>query len=309
MSTSTPGSATDHRPFLTIGMAVYNEFDGVYFTVQALRLYHDLSDTEILLIDNFGCEHTREFIEATPGARYLLATERQGTAAPRDLIFREGRGEVILCCDAHVLFAPDAIARLKAYYRAHPTTRDLIQGPLLYDTLRPDAIATHFDPVWRAQMWGTWGTDPRGLDPDGPPFEIPMQGLGIFSCRKAAWLGFNPDFQGFGGEEGYIHEKFRQAGAKTLCLPGLRWLHRFGRPAGIPYRVTVDEKVRNYLIGHLELGLPLDPIIEHFSTQMPRDRLRDLVERVIAAHAGISPDPRLLAGLDAAETDRPGAER
>jgi hypothetical protein len=288
-------TAADPSPFLTIGMAVYNDFDGVYFTVQSLRLAHDLIDTEILVIDNFGCDHTRQFVEGLPGARYIRATERQGTAAPRDLLFHEGRGEVILCCDAHVLFAPGAIAALKAYYRAYPDTRDLIQGPLLYDNLQPQAIATHFDPVWRAQMWGVWGTDPRGFDPDGPPFEIPMQGLGVFSCRKEAWLGFNPNFRGFGGEEGYIHEKFRQAGARTLCLPALRWLHRFGRPAGIPYRVTVEEKLRNYLIGHLELGLSIQPVIEHFSTQAPTENVLRQTEAVLQEYGGISLDSRLLS--------------
>jgi hypothetical protein len=40
---------------LTIGMATYNDFDGVYFTIQALRLYQDLADTELLVVDNFGC--------------------------------------------------------------------------------------------------------------------------------------------------------------------------------------------------------------------------------------------------------------
>jgi hypothetical protein len=40
---------------LTIGMSVYDDFDGVYFTIQALRLYHlkhlDI-DTEFIVIDN-----------------------------------------------------------------------------------------------------------------------------------------------------------------------------------------------------------------------------------------------------------------
>jgi hypothetical protein len=93
-------------------------------------------------------------------------------------------------------------------------------------------------------MWGIWATDRRGKDPEGDPFEIPMQGMGVFSCRKGAWPGFNPMFRGFGGEEGYIHEKFRQAGGRCLCLPWLRWTHRFGRPAGIGHSLTVEEKLR-----------------------------------------------------------------
>ena len=49
---------------LSIGMATYDDFDGVYFTVQALRLYQDIEDTEILVIDNYGCELTKAFVEA-----------------------------------------------------------------------------------------------------------------------------------------------------------------------------------------------------------------------------------------------------
>jgi glycosyltransferase involved in cell wall biosynthesis/Sec-independent protein translocase protein TatA len=275
---------------LTIGMATYNDFNGVYFTLQALRLYQDLRDTELLVIDNYGCLDTKALVESwMHGARYLLATEVRGTAAPRDLVFREARGEAVLCCDSHVLFAPGAIRRLKEYYREHPDCPDLLQGPLVYDDL--ETISTHFEPVWRAEMWGTWATDPRGQDPEGEPFEIPMQGLGAFSCRKAAWPGFNPRFRGFGGEEGYIHEKFRRAGGRCLCLPWFRWMHRFGRPAGIEYPLTVEEKLRNYLIGHAELGLDPIPVLAHFSEILPEGR----VEAVAAEALGGPQAPEPMA--------------
>src|SRR5215204_127402 len=266
------GQGVDGVVALTIGMATYNDFNGVYFTLQALRLYQDLQDTELLVVDNYGCPATKELVEGwVHGARYVPATEVRGTAAPRDLVFREARGEAVLCCDSHVLFAPGAIRRLKEYYRAHPDCPDLLQGPVVYDDLQ--TISTHFEPVWRAEMWGIWGTDPRGQDPEGEPFEIPMQGLGVFSCRKGAWPGFNPMFRGFGGEEGYIHEKFRQAGGRCLCLPWLRWTHRFGRPAGIEYPLTVEEKLRNYVIGHAELGLDPTPVLAHFSEILPEDHV------------------------------------
>jgi hypothetical protein len=213
------------------------------------------------------------------GARYVLATEVRGTAAPRDLVFHEARAEAVLCCDSHVLFAPGAIRRLKEYYQEHPECPDLLQGPLVYDDLQ--TISTHFEPVWRAEMWGIWATDPRGQDPEGEPFEIPMQGLGAFSCRKAAWPGFNPMFRGFGREEGYIHEKFRRAGGRCLCLPWFRWTHRFGRPAGIEYSLTVEEKLRNYLIGHAELGWDLTPVLAHFSEILPEDHVVGVAAEVL----------------------------
>src|ERR671921_11723 len=100
-----------------------------------------------------------------------------------------------------------------------------------------------------------------------------MQGMGAFSCRKGAWPGFNPMFRGFGWEEGYIHEKVRRAGGRCLCLPWLRWTHRFGRPAGIEYPLTVEEKLRNYLIAHAELGLDPTPVLSHFSEILPEDRV------------------------------------
>lgn len=265
-------------PELTIGMATYDDFDGVYFTLQALRLYHDLDNTELLVVDNYGCDHTRDLVRGWLGGTYLRATDAVGTAVAKDLVFATANGAAVLCCDSHVLFPPGVIARLKRFHRDRPDCADLLQGPLVYDD--GELISTHFDPVWRDKMWGVWATDARGRDPDGEPFEIPMQGLGVFSCRTDAWPGFHPGFRGFGGEEGYIHEKFRQAGHCCLCLPWLRWMHRFGRPRGVPYPLTVEDKLRNYLLGHADLGLDPAPVLDHFAGYLPADRIA-----VVAAQA------------------------
>jgi len=102
------------------------------------------------------------------------------------------------------------------------------------------------------------------------PFEIPMQGLGLFFVRKAAWLKFNENARAFGGEEGYIHEKYRRYGYKVLCLPFLKWLHRFGRPDGVKYTLTLKDKVRNYILGFTEIGMNLEPIRKHFMDEVKR---------------------------------------
>ena len=276
-----------HRPPLTIGIPTYKDFDGVYFTLQALRLYQDLEGTELLVVDNFGSEDTRTLVEGWTGGRYVLTTDVVGTAAAKEAVFREARGEAVLCCDSHVLLVPGAVAHLKQYYLEHPESRDLLQGPMLYDD--GQSISTHFEPRWRGQMYGTWATDPRGLDENGEPFEIPMQGMGVFSCRTDAWPGFNPRFRGFGGEEGYVHEKFRRAGRRCLCLPWLRWMHRFGRPDGVPFPLTVEEKLRNYLIGHAELGLDTTPVLEHFGEYLAPDRIAEVVEEALGRSAASVP--------------------
>jgi hypothetical protein len=90
-------------------------------------------------------------------------------------------------------------------------------------------------------------------------------------------------FRGFGGEEGYIHEKMRQHGGRVLCLPWLRWGHRFGRANGVPYRVSVEDKLRNYLLGYDELGLDLTPVLEHFAEHVPAERVIAVAEQTFLA--------------------------
>jgi glycosyltransferase involved in cell wall biosynthesis len=306
-------------------MACYDDFDGVWFSVQALRMYHAecAGQIELVVVDNHPDsphgQAVRQYVENwVPGGRYVPFADAQGTAAAKERVFHEARGAAVLCMDSHVLLEPDAIRRLIVWYDDHRRCRDLLQGPLVYDDLK--SFASHFDDEWRGQMWGVWACDPRAelrrevaerVDrktgarhvqvsvTEGPPFEVPAQGMGVFSCRKDAWPGFNPRFRGFGGEEFYIHEKFRQAGARTLCLPFLRWVHRFGRPGGVPYRVTIEEKFRNYVIGLTELGLPLERCIAHFRGALPEHTLLQILRDALTESAGCTAGPRPESAADA----------
>jgi hypothetical protein len=123
---------------------------------------------------------------------------------------------------------------------------------------------SHFEPSWGAGMFGQWAADERSSVVTGQPFEIEMSGLGVFACRRDAWPGLNPLFRGFGGEEGYLHEKFRRAGGRVLCHPALGWTHRFSRPNGVPYANTWNDRVRNYLAGWRELGWDTSGVGTHF---------------------------------------------
>ena len=108
------------------------------------------------------------------------------------------------------------------------------------------------------------GFSKLGFDSNESEFEIFSQGLGLFFTSKHAWLGFNEHCRGFGGEECYIHEKYRKANRKALCLPFLKWLHRFARPDGVKYELTIDNKVRNYILEFTELDLDLSPVYKEF---------------------------------------------
>lgn len=99
---------------------------------------------------------------------------------------------------------------------------------------------------------------------DEEPFEVFAQGTGCFFVRKNAWLGYNKHVRGFGGEECYIHEKFRKSGAKSICLPFLTWLHKFHRAETPSYPLENYYKIRNYILEFVELGLDLSPIKKYF---------------------------------------------
>ena len=250
---------------LTIGMATYDDFDGVYFTLESLKAYHDLNDVELVVVDTKKepCKDTQNVCNNV-GAKYFHRPDKVGTSASRNHVFEVASGRFVMCIDCHVLLVKDSIKKLKEYLKNNLNTEDLIQGPLLYDDHKH--VSTHFDPQWRGQMFGTWGTDKRYLTEE--KFEIPMQGLGLFCMRKAVWPKFNQHFRGFGGEEGYIHEKVRQNGGKTLCLSWLKWIHRFGRPKGVPYPLQLKDRVINYLIGWIELGLDYSEILQFFKESL-----------------------------------------
>lgn len=269
------------RTRFSVGMAVYDDYDGAYFTAQALLAYHRPWVGEILLVDNLPdsrCgQRLQKLASALAVGRYIPFPDPVGTAAPRDRIFREAQWDHVVVVDCHVLIEPGGLEALADFYASHPYSNDLVQGPLLYDNRL--SVSTHFNDEWRSGMWGRWETDTE-LFPPGqvdvydrpvasrPWKEIKAQGLGLFACRKSAWLGFHPLFRGFGGEEHYIHEKFRRNGRRCWCVSGLQWVHRFADigpgASASKYPVRSTDKCRNYVLGFTEIGLDLRPIREHF---------------------------------------------
>ena len=135
-----------------------------------------------------------------------------------------------------------------------------------------------------------------GTDKFEKPIEIFAQGLGVFFTRKNSWLKFNKDCDGFGGEECYIHTKYRQNGRKCYNLPFLKWLHRFGRPDGVPYRLTLENKVKNYIHEFDELGLDISPVRDHFVNQqmMKLDTFNEIYESCTTKKQVTTPEARLL---------------
>jgi hypothetical protein len=272
---------------LTIGMATHDDYDGLYFSIQSIRTYHKeiLDDIEFVIIDNNPNSKHGEAIRKLLNwikepVQYLPFTKYQSTSV-KNKIFELADTPYVLCIDSHVLIEPGAIKKLIDFYDNRLDGGNLLQGPLIYDDMV--SISTHFNlDVWGDYMWGQWATDERGIDPNNPPFEIPAQGMGLFSCRKDSWLGFNKNFRGFGGEEGYIHKKYIKKGKKTLCLPFLRWVHRFERPNGSSYPNNLEQRFRNYYIGFTELSLNKLLLLKQFKQFANSDYIEKLDDEINA---------------------------
>lgn len=273
----------------TIGMSTYDDFDGVYFTIQALRMYHSSlinNSCEILVIDNNpDGSHSQALKDLINGwlsknVRYISYKNKTSTSV-RNEIFNNASGKYTVSLDCHVMIQDGGLDKLLEYYNNNPNCKDIISGPLWYDNL--NHYSTEFSPVWRGDMYGVWGTNLEAMN-RGEPFEIPMMGLGLFSCETKNWPGFNEHFKGFGGEEGYIHEKFRRNGGRAICIPQLKWIHRFARPNGVKYPLILEDRIWNYFVGWLEITK--DPnhymIIDtysHFKNRIPHSSLDNILEQ------------------------------
>lgn len=270
--------------FLTVGMTTHNDYDGVFFTVQSLRLHHPETPFDLIVVDQnpdspYG-KLTKAFVERF-GTYIPQPGATGGPPQGRNAYFQAAKTPVVLSVDCHVLFQQGSLAKVVEYFSLNPDSKDLLHGPLLYDDL--NSYSTHWEPKWMPNNFGHWATDARGKDPKGTPFEIPFSGVGVMACRKAAWPGYSPDFLGFGAEEWYIHRKFRRRGGTVLCHPGVRWVHRFGRMPHSSYSALLWQTIYNHLLGSIELHDHADVEVQlkHWM-QYPReldDALRTLAAK------------------------------
>ncbi len=289
-----------HKPKLTIGMPHCEDFDGVWFSIQSLCLHHAevMQDVEIIVVndgpDSASTRAVRAFVEnfgnKCHSMKFINHEQPLGPALAKNDVFLNAKADHVLCMDCHILFPPGVIKRLIEFFEKNPQSNDLYCGPNVLDDLQ--TTQTEMIPIWRGQAWGIWHYNPAGDDPDGEPYEIWGNGCGLMACRKFAWVGFNPHFRGFGAEEGYIHEKFRKFGRRAMNLPFLKWIHRYERPTGPGFFLSRETKMRNYVLGFIELGMDLQPIYDHFvSLGHPGEELN---QHLVREH---SVDPQLLAGL------------
>lgn len=268
------------RPKLTVGIATCHDFNGIWPTIQSLKIHHAecMDDIELVVIDNEpgGSKHSEaaKILTSRWGGKhlpkYVHFTDVEGTAVAKGKVFEHATGEAVMVMDSHVMLPTGVLRRLIDFYDANPGTMDLYQGPCLADDVtqkdgKPSLVGSHFSPGFRGFMDGQWAIDERVYSDD--PFEIPMQGMWLFTCRREAWVGFHPLSRGFdASEQGYIHTKFRKRGHRCWCLPWLKSAHRFGHIDGVKYSWNDKDRIWCYLLSWLDVGYPdIGDIKRHFT--------------------------------------------
>lgn len=276
---------------LTVCMATFDDYDGVFFTVQSLRMQNmalPLAEQwlhEVIVMDNNPTsphgEALRKFAAEIPHLmRVMPVTDRVGSFIKYDAI-KQATGDVVLGLDCHVLLFDGFLPALRRWWADHQEQPHLVSGPVVYHNLR--SFSTHMEPEWRGHDFGTWATNNAGVAA-GVAFEIPMQGMGCWSVWRTAWPGVPRDlFSGFGAEEWYCAELTRQAGGKVFCHPSMRWMHRFSWPKR-SFPLTLEDKVLNYYRGWLSLygsldAEPMAAMTAHWKTIVPAARLEEWIAR------------------------------
>lgn len=279
---------------LTISMAAYDDYDGVFFSVQSLRIHQDLPpNTEFLILDNnpesAHGKQLKHFAKDVPNMRVVDVVDRQSSFVKYDA-FKLAKGDIILGLDCHVLLQTGFIKAMMEYWSWNPKSKNMLTGPLLYDSLK--ATSEQINPVWRGHDFGIWGDNKEGMK-NGEPFEIPAQGMGCFSFIRANAPEVNPTFRGFGGEEWYMAEKVRLNGGVVVCHPKMGWNHRFNWPQRT-FPLTLDDKLHNYYTGWLEIYGDINhPMIaemtKHWVSQVGEEPVKNAIGKLLFGHALTQP--------------------
>ena len=80
---------------LTIGMPTYDDYDGVYFSIQAIRLYNPeiIDDIEFIIVDNnpegSHSKALKHFCNSSSSIRYVAYSDRVGPANAKNQVFVE----------------------------------------------------------------------------------------------------------------------------------------------------------------------------------------------------------------------------
>lgn len=278
------------KPILSICIGTFREAKNLRWTLASLLL--DLAAcprliplVEIVVVDNEpqgpdGWINLKTCRNS--GAKYVPMPEPVGTAPPRNRVVEEATGNWHMWLDSHCELGRGVLEKIVDWCVANPRDDDLHYGTLLSSAIiRPDGkpaiVWTHLKREFGGDgMFGKGAINPVAYDPNAKPFEVDQAGSWFYLARKESWLGFHPQFRGF-GLEGYLATKYRRAGRKAWCHPAFQGWHLFrekSEPA--PFPTDWFNRTRNLVLTWQELGEPFLSDIKSNLQRVDRDRWDEL---------------------------------
>ena len=263
------------QPKLTIGMACFDDPQGVWWTLSAIRQYHvDIAREDVdLLVINDHPSFSQDLMNmcALTKTRLVHKPKNRGPAHAKNSIWENAIGSHVLMLDCHVLLGKNSVDYILDAIDKDEIKQDMWCGPLRGEG--GSVIATELDPELRGDFFGVWSVK----DAD-KVHEIGAHGSAYALMKKEHWPTFSNNFRGFAGEEIYIHDKVRKNGGKVVYHPSLGWVHRFPRFGPVPYTLTLNDKMHNYCIAAYESGWNVLQMREYFGRRLPQDQ-KDVIEK------------------------------
>lgn len=265
---------------LTIGMSNWDDVEGAFWTLSAIRQYHvpvSNTDVELLVIDDMPTkQEDLERMCTLASARYVHHSKNKGPAHAKDSVWEFASGEYVLLLDSHVLLSQCSVQYILDAIDNDLIGQDLWTGPLLNES--GHVIATELLPEWRGAFFGVWHTN-QDIHKT-PIMEIEGHGSAYTLMKKEHYPFFSPYFFGFSAEELYLHEKVRRRGGKCFIHKALGWVHRFHRTKGVTYRLLIEDKLRNYLVASYEMGWNIKQCCDYFKSRVPETLYAKTLEEV-----------------------------
>ncbi len=268
-------------------MANWDDPEGAFWTLTAIRQYHvkeDNKEVELLVVDDMPeKQQDLENVCSNSGARYVHHSKNKGPAHAKDSVWEHAQGDYVLLVDSHVLLAPCSVNYILDAIDSDLIGKDLWTGPLLNE--RGHMIASELLPEWRGQFFGVWHTDQDLLKTKIK--EIEGHGSAYTLMKREHYPYFSPHFKGFSGEELYLHQKVRNNGGKCYTHVDLGWIHRFMRSKPITYSLTLNDKLRNYLVASYEIGWSIKQCCDYFRPKLVKEQFDNVLSDVKAIFPSI----------------------
>ena len=275
---------------LTIGIYTHDDYDGVRYLIDSIRLNDPdiLSDIEFSIIDNCpGTPNSDAIIEYLKTAVKNVAFSYNAFGRYSNHIWRFEAVELaktpyVVVVESKLQFAPGALKALINFFDAGLDNGLIITGPRIKDDF--SGVLTHFRYAWDGEFYGIAEKDERA-DTQTEAFEIEGLLPGLFAVRKDSFFKIpKGPFAGNGiyGEDVVLSlTNFVVKNKRALCLPALKWSCRMVKASGSAIPDSVLNRFHNYSTAFLLLDAKdkLAELKSQFANSISEERMSEIISK------------------------------